>query len=369
MADRASVYAPLRFFPQAEHLAPFCPAAQIVVDAEAEKASITWPDLSLSLTRMPDEDMARHLQGLQGYVRERGANEALAIRVLSALSVYGISAEPAFDAEQRALGLVVGITQATMGLCYLEGDLLDEYGESLFRNPLKAPSASRVAARALALLAVAMRGLVEEDAGKPDELEAEAFRGRIVAFCDAHQDIAVELEPEEDELLRTPVGKADPQAVVDSVWRAEGAQVLLWALKQRELPGHDAQEHPFKVAKDSGVLLPERPSIFDANLRPSEEIDAMRLRLLALHWRMIEARIDPSRAVKFVQMSEKDFLSRADLTGFPLVDEDLAFQGEAVFKLSQSQIQLGQSIARERHHAANWLLGVNPIYSLVVTPT
>jgi hypothetical protein len=178
-----------------------------------------------------------------------------------------------------------------------------------------------------------------------------------------------ELEPEEDDLLRTPIGKAAPQAVVDAVWRAEGAQVLLWALSQRELPAHDTQEHPFALAKEAGLLQEVRPQILGASLRSVAQLEAMRLRLAALHWRLVEARLCPSKLVEFAKFTTRDFMKGVDLSGLPMVDGDLAFQGNAVSRLDQAAIQLGQSIAKERHQAANWLLGVHPVYSLVNTPT
>lgn len=369
MAHHATVYAPLRFFPSAEHLLPFAPGASVTVDAKQQRASISWPDLSVSLTRMPDEDMGAHLLGFQEFVRQKGAGEALAIRVLSTLSVYGVSVEPDLDPAQRALSLIVGVTQATLGLCLTEGELLDEHGTSLFQQPPKPPIAKQVAARALVLLLLAMRGLVEEDAGQADEAQAEAFRERIVSYTQSYPELIVELEPAEEAFLRTPIGRADPQEVVDAVWRAEGAQVLLWALGSRDLPACDVQEHPFKVAKDLGVLLPEPPAILASSLRGEAELQANRMLLLAIHWRLVEARLEPNKVVDMRAMAEKDFLKGFDWRQVPLLDFDLSFEGEPVSKLSQSRLQIAQSIARERHHAANWLLGVHPHYSMVVTPT
>jgi hypothetical protein len=62
-------------------------------------------------------------------------------------------------------------------------------------------------------------------------------------------------------------------------------------------------------------------------------------------------------------------LEHVDLSDIPLVDGDLAVQGVGASALAQRQLQIVQSIARERHHAANWLLGVHPVYSSVITPT
>lgn len=369
MTVLATVYAPIQFFPEVADLEPFVPGTVIEVDGKAQRATVAWPELTVTLTRVPNEAMGGHLVGLQKHVREKGGGEALAIRVLSTLSVYELTAEPGIDPEQRAMGFVVSIVQATMGLCLLDGDVLDERGRSLIEIPLRPPAQKRVAARCLALLAAAMRGLIEEDAGKPDEEEAEKFRRRLVEYTASIPELSAELEPAEQEFLRTPIGQANEETVIDAVWRAEGAQVLLWALNERQLPAHDAQEHPFVLCKAVGLLQQERPVILSSELRTAEDLEWMRLRLLALHWRMVEARMNPAKKVEFARLSEREFLPKVDLSDIAIVDGDLGFEGESITAIDQRQIQIGQSIARERHHAANWLLGVHPVYSNVITPT
>lgn len=369
MPAHATVYAPHRLLPDATHLAPLAPGARIDVDRESARVTLSWPDLRITLTRMDDSQMAEHLVGLQGHVRSRGAGEALALRVLSTLSIYGFVVDPAVDDAGRAMRLVAGLTSATDGLCFLDGDLVDATGTSLFTKPPASPTAPRVAARALCLLALAMRALLESDAGKPDEPKAEGVRRELDDWVRRIPEVRDELEPGEARLLSAPIGRAERQAVIDAVWRAEGAQVLLWALGARDLPPHDAQEHPYAVARACQLLAPGRPALLDATLRSAAELEAMRLRLVAIHWRMVEARVNPGRPLDFRALEGRDFLRGVDLAGIPTLEGDLAVRGAPVVRAAFPDVGVGGSIALERHHAANWLLGVHPVYSRVVTPT
>ncbi len=368
----ATVYAPLHLMPGAEHLAPFAPGATIEEEPEALRVVLSWPGLRVVLTRMDDGDMGEHLAGLQGFVRQGGGGEALAIRVLTTLSVYGFVIEPGFDEEGRAMNLVAGLTSATEGLCFLDGQLHDGEGTALLGPDAGAaptPAPERVAARALVLLALAHRGLLEDDAGKPDEAEGEAARGRLAAWVDAEKALTEELEESENELLHTPLGEADPQAIVDAVWGAEGAAVLLWALGARALPPHDVSEHPFAIGKEAGLLGEKHPALIrTAKLRKVDELWHQQRRLLAIHWRLVEQRVSPG-AVDFLGVAKKDFLRGVDLDGIPVVGKDLAVGGKSLAKADPSEIGTTASIATERHRAANWLVGVHPVYSTVVAPT
>jgi hypothetical protein len=369
MPAHATVYAPSRLLPDATHLAPLAPGAQIEVDREASRVTLIWPDLRVTLTRMDDAEMPAHLTALQGHVRTLGVGEGLATRVLSTLSVYGIVIDPGVDAEGRAMGVVAGITAAADGLCFIDGDLVDRSGRSLLTTRPDVPSPSRIAARALCLLAGSMRALLESDAGKPDQPKAEGVRRELVAWVRNVPEVREELEPHELELLETPLGSAERQAIIDAVWRAEGAQVLLWALGARDLPPHDGQEHPFALAKACHILAPTRPALLSAARRSAAEIDALRLQLMAIHWRLVEARTNPGSTVDFRSLSTREFLKGVDLSRVPTMAGDLAVRGAPITKATFPDVGIAGSIALERHHAANWLIGVHPAYSRVVTPT
>jgi hypothetical protein len=106
-------------------------------------------------------------------------------------------------------------------------------------------------------------GLFDEDAGKPDEPEAEALRAKLATWLERHAALRDELEAHERTVLMAPIGKAKRQTIIDAVWAAEGAQVLLFALGARALPAHDDQEHPYKIAREIGVLGATPPALLD----------------------------------------------------------------------------------------------------------
>lgn len=356
-------------FPSTEQLRPLVGAATAVADAEAQRATITWPaGPSIALSRMPDDQMGQHLSGLRGYILKHGGGEGLVIRALATLSVYGMVVEPGFDEAGRVMDFVAALTGVTDGLCFLDGDLLDASGASLLaRTPT--PSALRVAHRAHVLLTVSFRSLLEQDAGGPDESEAEALRLRLASWFEATQGLVAEAEPHELALIQTPIGSAQEQAIIDGVWRAEGAQLLLWALGVRDLPAHDAQEHPYDVAKDVGVLSEGSPEMHASpTLRPADEVDSMRRRLLALHWRLREFRVNPG-SVDFEKFAANNWFGGFDLQNIPLSGGDLAIGGKAVGSAAPAAVSIATSNAVERHHAINWLIGAHPLYSRVVTPT
>jgi hypothetical protein len=214
-----------------------------------------------------------------------------------------------------------------------------------------------------------MRGLLDEDAGKPDEPEAEALRVKLATWLERHAALRDELEAHERTVLMAPIGKAERQTIIDGVWAAEGAQVLLFALGARALPAHDDQEHPYKVAREIGVVGATPPALLDGpRLTSLEELLRLQRRLLAIHWRAVNQRVRPG-AVDFLGLASKEFLRGVDLAGLALVEGDLSVHGASFSRAAPSDLQTVSSIARERHRAANWLIGVHATYSRVITPT
>ena len=372
MADACTIYAPFPFFPSQDQLAPLCPDAEVKVDAEAGRALISWPSVRVTLSRMPNEKVSEHLSGFIGYARSNGGSEALATRILHTLSVFGAIVEPGFDEEGQALGFLSAFNSAGDGLCFLEGEVFDGEGRPLLMaegSGLAPPAASRVVNRALILLAVSMRGLLEQDAGKPEQAKAEGLRRELGDWVGHSPAVLEECEEAELELLDAPLGTLDQQSVVDAVWRAEGAQVLLWALDARPLPAHDAQEHPYQVAKECGVLGETLPAaLATPHLRSPEEIETQRRKLLGIHWRLRELKMRP-QAADFVAFAGKNWFGGFSLDGIAIQGTDLAVGGKPISEAEPQLVELTRSIANERHQAANWLIGVHPIYSSVGTPT
>jgi hypothetical protein len=369
MADYRTLYVPIHGFPPADELRSLSPGAE--VHWEGERAVVAWPSVRVQLTRMPDREMGRHLSGFVGFARARGGRESLGIRILHTLSVIGGVIEPGFDAEGKAIRLFTGLTAATDGLCFEGAEVRDARGRGLLLGGegLEPPDAERVARRTLVLLALSMRGLLEQDAGGPDEKKADEVRRDLWAWMERSAEGVAELEGEERALLDAPIGALERQSVVDAVWRAEGAQVLLWALGARPLPAHDAQEHPYAVARDCGILGGAlSPALATPRLRSSDEIETLRRQLLGIHWRLRELG-QSTKPVDFAAFARKNWFGGFEMGDIALASGDLAIGGKPVTAAEPERLRLAGSSAAERHQAANWLIGVHERYSRVGTPT
>jgi hypothetical protein len=219
------------------------------------------------------------------------------------------------------------------------------------------------------LVALSMRGLLDQNANTPNEEHAHVLRMHLIRWLETWPELSAEAEPAELVLLGTPIGKGREQALTDAIWRAEGATVLLWALGARDRLAHDEQQHPYEMARECNVLEEKRPALLERpQLRPEADLQWQRRRLLAIHWRLVEQRVRPG-PVAFLSLPDCGFSGEVDLEGIPVADGDLSIGGQPVFQADPMRVAIAAAVAAERHHAANWLVGVHPLYSRVVTPT
>lgn len=233
--------------------------------------------------------------------------------------------------------------------------------------PFKVPSASRVAERALVLAAIGNRGLIENEAGEMDDPQ-----GTGEAMCRWLVDSGVreEVEPQEWDILSTPVGELEWQSTANSVWRLEGLGVLLWSLGLYDLPTDDQLVSPPELFDLTQLFDPEgaRRFIASAALRPANELSAYRTHILMLHWRLREFRLRP-KAMDFVEFSKDCWFGSFDVSDFSLVNNDVALGGTAISDADPELLNLCGSITQERHTAANWLVGEAEVYSEIETHT
>lgn len=373
MPGRLRIYVPIDMFPSEQDLAPLCPDARVVVDRALPSATVMWPSRRLTLTRLPKDEAAKHLQEAVDHVRAAGGSEALVLRLVQTLTVLNVEVEPDAGEGGEVVDLIRGIVRAADGLCFLGGEIWDAEGRGLLlakEGGLRPPEPSRVAARAWVLLAIATRGLLEQDGAGSEKPEAERRRDALVDRVCSMPGVENEIEREEFVFLEAPIGEAERQAVIDAVWKAEGAHVLLWALGARALPPQDEQEHPYLVARDVGLLGGEPPPrLLVPHLRPEEEIDALRRTLTGITWRLRRHPKPHPGSMDFEAFASKAWFGRFSLDTVPLVENDLSIGGQPVFRADPARVQRALSLALERHQAANWLAGVHPVYSRVPTPT
>lgn len=244
-----------------------------------------------------------------------------------------------------------------------------------------APSAERVARRALALTALGARALLEQKGvviRRPSTTswnprnwlaEPEKQRREILVWIEL-VGIGEELEPGEWEVLQRPIGRLERQRQVDSTWRLEGLVVLSWALGRCQMPSHDKLVSPDRLLASLDIFnVPAAKELLALPaLRPRPELGTLRARLLALHWRLKEFRIRP-KAIDFNDFARNAWFGPLDITGLPLIERDLAVAGKRIDRADLEAIQRASSAAHERHLAVSWLWQGPQQYSRARTDT
>lgn len=215
------------------------------------------------------------------------------------------------------------------------------------------PSPERVARRALALTALTGRAILEQDVDGPDTEETYADLLSWVSEIGLDE----EFEPHEREVVNCPLGELDQKSQVESTWRIEALIVLAWALQKGEVPSHD-QLANFKAAWHKlGILNAEkaRETLRNASLRPRSEIEELRKRLFAIHWRLRSYWLEGT-AMDFAEFAKTCWFGPLDISLIDLQSGDIAIGGKRIDEADEDLISSCSSTAHERHQAANWLL-------------
>lgn len=234
----------------------------------------------------------------------------------------------------------------------------------------RAPDAARVAARAMALAAVAYRGFLENDisVGEIGAEEAENARRDIFPWLE-ELGVTSELEPAEADLIATPAGRLGPQATIDACWRIEGLAVLAWALDRAPLPDVHTMCELAKLSSALGLFRTREATPLPApQVRDRSEVQYWEETYITVHWRLRQFQLKPYW---------KDFASFAANSKWPwprldeleIIDGELAIRGVKIDCVDEDTLSECMSIAQERRVALNWLLGHETLYSKIETHT
>lgn len=230
---------------------------------------------------------------------------------------------------------------------------------------IEPPTADRVARRALVLCCLGVRAFAENE---PDRTAAERMRAAVLEQL-GENGLAAEVEPEERAFLEAALGAPARQRVVDCSWRVEGAAVLAWALGRADLPRHDEPLDPAEIFAWLDFAPHSRSNLVaSACLRPREEIERGANRAFSLHWRLRDFHLSRG-ALDFAKFAREAWFGPLEIGGLALAEGDLAVGGVALMKADPQQVHRATSLARERHHAHNWLCGDAELYSDVDTST
>jgi hypothetical protein len=233
------------------------------------------------------------------------------------------------------------------------------------------PAPARVARRALALTAVTARAILEQGSvnlglDAPGWNPITWVRHLMSGQQRQHQNLLAwiqllgiddEFEPDEWEALQRPPGRLDQTQQINSTWRLEGLGVLAWALGRFTLPTHDQLVECHSLWRSLGILdvAACKGMLVQPTLRPRGEIESLRKRLFALHWRLTDFFVQP-KVIDFAEFARTAWFGPLDISGFPLQGGDLAIGGARIDEASPEALGDARSIAHERHLAANWLL-------------
>lgn len=369
MARNATVYARIGRQLDPEHWQTLIPPGSgctIDQDGDDRATTFRWSDGALTFHRMRDPEVGPHLLGLEGYLRDIGAPAGVIVRALSTQAVYGVVAD--HDIEHGVpVELVMNLTQRADGFCFVaDGAVIDGEGWDLI-NDLQLPDAGRVAARALILLAMTYRWVVESSIEDEPDVATEEWE-RLQQWLD-DVDLRGEAEPRETEFLRRGLGTVAVDDVARHAFDAEAAHTLIWALDEFSFPELAPRGMPanlcfmFRVP-GVGPFTPGRPPV----LQPADEIDRRWRQTQAVHWRLAEQRLRP-RQFDFAHWAQDTWLGAVDLSGLELIDGDLSIEGTPISSLDEARLWWLTRHVTEQHRALNWLIGAHPRYRSVSTPT
>ena len=228
---------------------------------------------------------------------------------------------------------------------------------------LNPPDATRVSRRTLCVAAHTARGLMENE----PTAESTAACAKLQAWI-GHAGLDDELDPRERAVINTPFGTLAPQDKIDACWRSEGLGLLAAALGRTARVPHDQTSPPFPLLAPCGLFTdPDAQAALhrDASLAAAETLAQWADELLAVHWRIRQfLHIDP-KPMDFAAFADGVEWATFRVQELPLIDGDLAIAGRPITAAEPDAVALTGSIAVERHRAAKWLRGFDPVYENV----
>jgi hypothetical protein len=227
------------------------------------------------------------------------------------------------------------------------------------------PTPKRVARRAVALMGLVARAVIEREVklGRVTVDQANGMHGKLLGWL-AAVGVETEFEPAEEAVVSAPPGGLAEQDLVDALWRVEGLAVLGWALGRLDLPRYD-ELVDIDVVWDGMAFMqvPEVKALLARQVvRPRGELETVRQQLLGYHWRLREFR-QAAKAMDFRAFAKDCRFGSFDVTPFELIDDELAVCGRRIDAAPAEVLDTCSSIAAERHRAINWLCWGPEAYS------
>jgi len=221
------------------------------------------------------------------------------------------------------------------------------------------PDPLTVARRALILSGVVCRANLEYYTDKA--YCQQAVEDTFAWFDDL--DLWPYLEPDEGEILHAPLGQLSPSLSAGGTWFAEGLAILAWALRRSDFPPHDSKVDAIEVTNALDFLSPDAEDLLASpTRRDAPELEAIREWFYDAHCSLrgflnhggdghLASWIgDFLRILKIEQ-------SAVSVKGI------LAFKGNPLPGVNRTKLKDWEHVICERHRAAIWLVGEEPVYT------
>lgn len=173
--------------------------------------------------------------------------------------------------------------------------------------------------------------------------------------------IAAHLTRSEALLLNRPLATWSDRLILNTSWRVEALGVMLWALQiLDEIPDYDTQFEPPDVLRPLEILTPTIDLIWRAELRPSDELAAVRDCADLWNWRSRALELErmgmrPPEGTTFAEVIYMTAQKARDKGIPPLIDGDFPAFGRPYALQTEDEYTVTSAIAYERSSALNWL--------------
>jgi hypothetical protein len=221
------------------------------------------------------------------------------------------------------------------------------------------PEPIDIARRALILSAVVCRATLES------YTDAEYKRQTAKDIHDWFDQLELwpYLEPVEEEIIRARFGKLPTSSQINATWYVEGLAILAWALRRADFPPHDQKVDPIAVTNALDFLNLDAAKLVNSHrVRSQDVLQAAREWFYDLHCTLrcfLHHKGDgrPGAGVR-------DYLKILEIDPNRVIDDGcVVVDGSSLCKVGRKRVEEFESIVRERHRAAIWLVGEDPVYT------
>ncbi len=221
------------------------------------------------------------------------------------------------------------------------------------------PDPLTVARRALILSGVVCRANLEY--GTDKAYCQQTVEDTFAWFDDL--DLWPYLEPDEGEILHAPLGQLSRNLSVRGTWFVEGLAILAWALRRSDFPPHDRKVSGIKVTNALDFLAPDAEELLASpTRREAAELEAAREWFYDVHCTLrgflhhggdghLATWIGDYLTILGIEQSAVGVKGILAFKGIPLPDAD------------RKELNDWEQVVCERHRAAIWLAGEEPLFT------